>query len=745
MASPPPDHHDSEDCVWVRTRLLTGGGRTSSTSSATTPRRAKSSVSSTGGDDDKTDNDWGWVRCRLLSDGALEALALQSSKAGAPSAAPKKRLVVLISMGVSDRAQKTNQQRALSILNARKTPYEEVDGMDSTQKERREMLFGVSKIRGNYPQFFLACSTGRGSMNETTTYLGNFQWLHELNDTFDLPQDILTANPDLETWDRALGDCEPFEGGAGGGADDDGVGMQIRVDDEESPLHNAELTVSSTEIARGNVVMANPDPPEDSVGSASEHFADDDHDDGYGSANVQSRKRKLANYYPDDLVSLTHLHEPAVVHCLRKRYEMNQIYTATGPILLAINPFKTLRGLYSEDAMQLYYERGERGPEGGGGGDHENLSPHVYGLADRTYRDMMVSLELVEGGGRRSAASSDIKVDQSVIISGESGAGKTVSTKFIMQYLAALSKRSSGEASSGDSSPDANKKSKSDIEQQVLQSNPIVESFGNARTIRNDNSSRFGKYIQLQFSRRGALVGASIETYLLEKVRIITQSPGERNYHIFYECLQGGLDDDELEKYFLSDFTAEDFRITSCSGTYDRRDGILDEETFADLISAFDTMGFSAEERANVMAVTCALLHLSNLTLLAVSADESEIDKSNVHLEPALSLLGLTVESLNRGLCYFAIQAGKEHHTRSLSKLKAEKGLEALVKAMYAAVFEFLVGRINSSIAVNAAGDRTSIKRGRAGNNKSAAAAAIGVLDIFGFESFGINSFEQLW
>ena len=743
MASPPPDHHDSEDCVWVRTRLLTGGGgRTSTTSSATTPRRAKTSVSSTGGDDDKTGNDWGWVRCRLLSDGAMEALALQSSNAGAPSAAPKKRLVVLISKGVSDRTQKTNQQRALSILNARKTPYEEVDGMDSTQKERREMLFGVSKIRGNYPQFFLACSTGRVSMNETTKYLGNYQWLNELNDTVDLPQDILTANPDLETWDRALGDCEPFEGGAGGSTDDDGVGMQIRVDDEESPVHNAELTVSSTEIARGNVVMANPDPPEDGVGSASEHFADDD---GYGSAGVQSRKRKLATYYPDDLVSLTHLHEPAVVHCLRKRYEMNQIYTATGPILLAINPFKTLRGLYSEDAMQLYYERGERGPEGGGGGDHIYLSPHVYGLADRTYRDMMVSLELVEGGGRRSAASSDIKVDQSVIISGESGAGKTVSTKFIMQYLAALSKRSSGEASSGDSSADASKRSKSDIEQQVLQSNPIMESFGNARTIRNDNSSRFGKYIQIQFSRRGALVGASIETYLLEKVRIITQSPGERNYHIFYECLQGGLDDDELKKYFLSDFTAEDFRITSCSGTYDRRDGILDEETFADLISAFDTMGFSVEERGNVMEVTCALLHLSNLILLAVSADESEIDKSNVHLEPALSLLGLTVENLNRGLCYFAIQAGKEHHTRSLSKLKAEKGLEALVKAMYAAVFEFLVGRINSSIAVDAAGDRTSTKRGRAGNKKSAATAAIGVLDIFGFESFDTNSFEQLW
>ena len=311
-ASLTTDQHGSEDYVWVRTRLLTGA-RTFA--AATTPRRAKSSVIA---DDDKAGNDWGWVRSRLLSDGALEALALQS-KVGAKSAAPKKRLVVLISKGVSDRAQKTNQQRALSILAARKTPYEEVDGMDPTQKERREMLFGVSKIRGNYPQFFLACTAGRGSINETTTYLGNYHWIHELNDTVDLPQDIREANPDLETWDRVMGDCEPFEGGAGGGDKDSGVEMQMCVDDEQSPHHNTEVTVSSAEIARGNIVMANPDPPDEIDGSNSEHFADDDE---YVSAGAQSRKRKLARYYPDDLITLTHLHEPAVVQCLRKRYEI---------------------------------------------------------------------------------------------------------------------------------------------------------------------------------------------------------------------------------------------------------------------------------------------------------------------------------------------------------------------------------------------------------------------------------------
>jgi len=741
-ASLPTDDHGSEEYVWVRTSLLTGGGRTSTTS-VTSPRRAASSVTSAAGgaDEDKAANDWGWVRSRLLSDGALEALALQSN-AGATSAAPKKRLVVLLSRGVSDRTQKSNQQHALSILAARETPYEEVDGMDPTQKERREMLFGVSKIRGNYPQFFLVHSAGGGSKNEKTTYKGNYHWIHELNDTVDLPQDILAANPDLETWDRVLGDCEHFEGGAGGGDADNGMEMRICVDDELSPHHNAELTVSSAEISRGNIVMANSDPPEDIDGSTSEHFADDD-DDEYVSAGAKCRKRELSRYYPDDLITLTHLHEPAVVHCLRKRYDIDLIYTATGPILLAINPFKTLRGTYSEETMQLYFERGEKGPSVGVGKDggyenHNDLSPHIYGLADRTYRDMMVSLELVGGGERRLGGSSDFKVNQSILVSGESGAGKTVSTKFIMQYLAALSKRSSNETPTSGDSVDAS--NNSDIEQQVLQSNPILESFGNARTIRNDNSSRFGKYVQIQFSNRGALVGASIETYLLEKVRIITQSEGERNYHIFYELLQGGLQEDELKKHFLSDFTAEDFRITSCSGTFDRRDGVLDEETFADLIGAFETVGFSTKERADVVAAMCALLHLSNLSLLAVSADESEIDKTNVHLAPALSLLGFTIENLNRGLCYFAIQAGKEHHTRSLSKEKAEKGLEALVKALYAAVFDFLVARINSSIAVDAS---DSAKRGRGGNKS--AAAAIGVLDIFGFESFDTNSFEQLW
>lgn len=199
------------------------------------------------------------------------------------------------------------------------------------------------------------------------------------------------------------------------------------------------------------------------------------------------------------------------------------------------------------------------------------------------------------------------------------------------------------------------------------------------------------------------------------------------------------MTDEDLEKFSLSDYTAEDFRITSCSGTYDRRDGVEDAETYQDLTDAMDTVGFTDTEQTDILTVICALLHASNLTMNALSADECEIDKENVHLDVFLSLMGFTSEALNQALCYFSIKAGKESHTRSLPKLKAEKGLEAFVKAVYGALFDLIVQRINSSITVKSDGK----KRGGSQADKSIA-ATIGVLDIFGFESFKTNSFEQL-
>jgi len=531
--------------------------------------------------------------------------------------------------------------------------------------------------------------------------------------------------------------------------------IKVYIRDEDSSHDRNEIVLPGSSIAEGNVLMAN-------IYGHGEDDEDDDEGDDYYDEYGGGGNEDVGDKYPDDLIILTHLHEPSVVYCLKKRYSYDKIYTATGPILIAINPFKNCNSLYSDAVMKQYWNRGERRMHGGGDSGpsptkgntilasdetQNNLPPHVYGMADHSYRTMMNMLEdkrsaqKINGvkslGRKRVKNATSQNCNQSILVSGESGAGKTVTTKFIMQYLATLSKRSV---------EDGNRRRRSitsggekvDIEQQVLQSNPILESFGNARTIRNDNSSRFGKYIEIQFTEGGALIGASIETYLLEKVRLVSQTDGERNYHIFYELLQG-MDEQELEKYFLTEYTAEDFNMTNQSGTFDRRDGVSDYETYQNLKLAMETMGLTCTEQEEIMTVTCALLHGSNMTFNSVTADECEIDRSNVHVIPAISLLGVSAESINRALCYFSITAGREKHLRSLSKEKSEKGLLALIKATYGALFSHIVRRVNQSIA----SEKSNLK-GRRQDGQAVIAACIGVLDIFGFESFRFNSFEQL-
>jgi len=510
---------------------------------------------------------------------------------------------------------------------------------------------------------------------------------------------------------------------------------------------------------------------------------------------------------PDDLISLSHLHEPAVVECLQHRYEDNRIYTATGPVLLVLNPFQNIRGLYEESTMEQYWEKSERQSK-------EILPPHVYAIADEAFRSMMRSLEQSLGG------TGETSCDQSILVSGESGAGKTVTTKFVMKYLAALSQRAgsqtkekrayekvaddkkrrsgsnitqsypsvtSSKSSSTPSWVSRSKRSDADfsgdrsssgsgsnniifgessdglsnvtslvgssasnsIEAQVLQSNPILESFGNARTMRNDNSSRFGKFIEIQFTRTGRLVGAQIDTYLLEKVRLVTQSIGERNYHIFYEMLSGSMKAEELRNYFIaSTASPDDFRITA-SGTYDRRDGVSDKDTCRALKAAMKTMKFSTEEQRGVFAAAAAILHASNLTFCDLG-EYCSLDAHNVHLEPVCHLFGVTADDLNQALCHFSITAGKDTQVQqNLDIDKAEKGLEALLKATYGALFTYLVTRINDSIcyspdqneSLDENGDRISSD---GTHSKDVPSASIGVLDIFGFESFKSNSFEQL-
>jgi len=318
----------------------------------------------------------------------------------------------------------------------------------------------------------------------------------------------------------------------------------------------------------------------------------------------------------DDLIGLTHLHEPAILHALRLRYDADIIYTATGPILIAVNPFKPM-ALYSDEMMERYRLQGEQGMSSGTQqgsafatpykvrraarrgrelpAQSQRLPPHVYQTADDAYRAMIRGLENKElvtkprkeihrGDSQIEILQMGSPTNQSILVSGESGAGKTVTTKIVLNYFAMLSKQRAEEGSPGPSLRKVMEEEVS-IEQQVLQSNPILESFGNARTIRNDNSSRFGKYIDINFTKSGKLSGASIETYLLEKVRLIHPGAGERNYHVFYQFLSSATRK-ERNEFYIEDMSFDDFRLLCESGTYDRRDGVSDEENHQEMLDA---------------------------------------------------------------------------------------------------------------------------------------------------------------
>eukprot|EP00956_Cyclotella_meneghiniana_P030879 scaffold79230_cov50-Cyclotella_meneghiniana.AAC.1 len=478
---------------------------------------------------------------------------------------------------------------------------------------------------------------------------------------------------------------------------------------------------------------------------------------------------------------------------------MKGIYTDTGPILLAVNPFKAdVTGkLYGDAAIEKYRSRGEEewlakreNRQKDGMEEEEVLDPHVYAVADRTYRTLMSRLHPINDGSSATSKKSipggikggDAIINQSVLVSGESGAGKTVTTKLLMGYLAKLSQSPTSGA------PQENKKRLSQlrkemsIERRVLESNPIMESFGNARTVRNDNSSRFGKYIEMKFTARkgvsslkndnsllgATLIGASIETYLLERVRLVHQSPGERNYHIFYELFslkhdnyndeefvgtvieqsaegsedKSSITSDELvTKYGLEQYDMEDFNIINSSGTYDRRDGVSDSSTFADLCRAMSVMGFKREEQIDVLGVTSALLHASNVTFNKIGEVECNLDESS-HLEYVVDLLGITKEGLNHALCYHEIVVRGESHKKVLSMEQAGKGVEALIKATYGTMFSYLVQRINASVSGSEGGGSIGGRKIKQGGLSPE--ASIGILDIFGFESFQSNSFEQL-
>ncbi|XP_045535626.1 myosin-VIIa isoform X1 [Papilio machaon] len=380
----------------------------------------------------------------------------------------------------------------------------------------------------------------------------------------------------------------------------------------------------------------------------------------------------------EDMISLGDLHEAGILRNLLIRYNENLIYTYTGSILVAVNPYQILP-IYTADQIKLYKERkiGE-------------LPPHIFAIGDNAYAHM-----------RRYGQ------DQCIVISGESGAGKTESTKLILQYLAAISGKHSW------------------IEQQILEANPILEAFGNAKTVRNDNSSRFGKYIDIHFNSGGVIEGAKIEQYLLEKSRIVSQSSEERNYHVFY-CLLAGLSKDEKKKLELGE--PKEYRYLSGGGCF-TCEGRDDAAEFADIRSAMKVLLFTEPEIWEILKLLAAVLHCGNIKYEATVVDNLDateiIEQANV--KRVANLLGVPTQSLIDALTRKTLFAHGETVVSTLSKTQSVDIRDAFVKGIYGRLFVTIVKKINAAIY----------------KPKSTTRTAIGVLDIFGFENFDHNSFEQ--
>ena len=462
-----------------------------------------------------------------------------------------------------------------------------------------------------------------------------------------------------------------------------------------------------------------------------------------------------------DVLHLPHVTEASLLHTLRVRYNRDDIYTSAGPILVSVNPYKnvTVKGesLYSEEQMMLYRKTSSSSTPHA----EDQLPPHLFKVADKAYsaliasgapelephieeEDAVLSMSPRPMGGRKIR-------DQSIIISGESGAGKTEATKVIMKYLARITKKAL--AGDGETSASADVSS---LEDRVLSSNPLLESFGNARTLRNDNSSRFGKFIEISFdTTTGHIIGASISNYLLEKTRITTQIEGERNYHIFYQLLTGA-DDGLLEDLDLAAGVAAFRYLGNRSAQKSRRDATGFEVT----MECLSQIGLKDDDRKVILRFVAATLHLGNIEFEEEGDPEGEgsgesenakiTDASLPSLTKACALLGLNEDEVKEAMLTKLLTVGGKTIHKPQNVAQAQDKRDALAKMAYSSLFLWLVGRINETIApsLDGRGRGDSVDGFSPGLRVSSKAKLnagfIGVLDIYGFEQFDTNGFEQL-
>ncbi|CAK4069607.1 unnamed protein product [Aphanomyces euteiches] len=375
----------------------------------------------------------------------------------------------------------------------------------------------------------------------------------------------------------------------------------------------------------------------------------------------------------EDMITLNYLHEAAILYNVKTRFLALQPYTYTGDICIAVNPYQWLGSLYS-DEQHLKYQRSKK----------DELPPHVYATSVSAYRSM-----------------SNENRNQSVLVSGESGAGKTETTKILMNHLATIAGGLNDATIA-----------------KIIMVNPLLESFGNAMTMRNDNSSRFGKFTQLQFDAKGTLVGAQCKTYLLEKTRVITHEGPERNYHIFYQVLASGLSELHLDPNFEYAYLGK-LHTTSIEGH-------TDAQHFEKTKAALERIGLSSTGQTVLFRTLAGILHLGEVEFAAVSDEASQLKPTCNHSHHVCDLLGVDRPALEAALCSRTMQARNEKYNVPLAKADAEQCRDALSKGLYANIFDWLVALINTSLS-----------------NATKMVNHIGVLDIFGFEHFKHNSFEQ--
>uniref|UniRef100_A0A671Y6J5 Myosin IH n=1 Tax=Sparus aurata TaxID=8175 RepID=A0A671Y6J5_SPAAU len=380
-----------------------------------------------------------------------------------------------------------------------------------------------------------------------------------------------------------------------------------------------------------------------------------------------------------DFVLLDETTDAAFLSNLKKRFSRDLIYTYIGTLLVSVNPYKEL-DIYNKKQMETYM-----------GINFFELPPHIYALADNAYQTMLTEFD-----------------NHFILISGESGAGKTEASKKILQYYAV-------------SCPSTTLLNT--VRDKMLMSNPVLEAFGNAKTLKNDNSSRFGKYMDIQFDSQGDAVGGHILNYLLEKSRVVHQNHGERNFHIFYQLVEGG-EDDLLHQLGL-ERDAQHYNYLT-QGECAIVSSINDRNDWKTVKNALQIINIEEINTNHLFGIVSSVLHLGNIRFESNSKGQAVL-ANNDELRWVSNLLGVDARSLQEGLTYRKIEA---RHDQVLSPFTVDHAIyarDALAKAIYGQTFTWLVNRINESME----------------NKDPSRKTVIGLLDIYGFEVFYVNSFEQ--